>query len=225
MLIAEQLAPRLELPIALRCATEAELLVEPMGGGHRRQRQQHECTAASRAGPIDASPCQGLASSTTASPVGDRDHRYWVYDFTPDRSGDGPARFFQDDPGYLQADAYSGYDALFQGGTVIEVGCWAHARRKFHEARTTDPQRAHQDRANGGSRCHIAQLGHVVRVLAGLRIPLVRSGGQRADFLVFVGMGLPDLDATPGPAHASRSWAANSSGWVTGRRQAKPRQT
>jgi transposase len=33
--------------------------------------------------------------------------------------------------GYLQADAYSGYDALFRDGTVIEVGCWAHARRRF----------------------------------------------------------------------------------------------
>jgi len=30
-----------------------------------------------------------------------------------------------------------------KGGKVIEVGCWAHARRKLYEARTTDPQRAH----------------------------------------------------------------------------------
>ncbi len=76
--------------------------------------------------------------------IGDRDHRYWVYDFTPDRSGDGPARFFKDYQGYLQADAYSGYDALFKSGDIIEVGCWAHARRKFYEARTTDPQRSHR---------------------------------------------------------------------------------
>lgn len=33
--------------------------------------------------------------------------------------------------GYLQADAYTGYDALFRDGTVIEIGCWAHARRRF----------------------------------------------------------------------------------------------
>ena len=76
--------------------------------------------------------------------IGDRDHRYWVYDFAPDRSGDGPARFFKDYKGYLQADAYSGYDALFKSGDIIEVGCWAHARRKFYEARTTDPQRSHR---------------------------------------------------------------------------------
>src|SRR5271156_192571 len=64
--------------------------------------------------------------------IGDRDHRYWVYDFTPDRSGNGPARVFKDYRGYLQADAYSGYDALFKSGDIIEVGCWAHARRKFY---------------------------------------------------------------------------------------------
>jgi hypothetical protein len=46
--------------------------------------------------------------------------------------------------GYLQADAYSGYDALFTDGKIVEVGCWMHARRKFYEARTTDPPRAHQ---------------------------------------------------------------------------------
>jgi transposase len=76
--------------------------------------------------------------------IGDRDHRYWVFDFTPNRSGDGPARFFKDYRGYLQADAYSGYDALFKSGDIIEVGCWAHARRNFYEARTTDPERSHR---------------------------------------------------------------------------------
>ena len=33
----------------------------------------------------------------------------------------------------LQADAYSGYWALYRGGRVVEVGCWAHCRRKFFE--------------------------------------------------------------------------------------------
>ena len=75
--------------------------------------------------------------------IGDRDHPYSVYDFTPNRAGDGPARFFRGYAGYLQADAYSGYDALFQDGDVIEVGCSAHARRKFYEARTTDPRHSH----------------------------------------------------------------------------------
>jgi transposase len=53
--------------------------------------------------------------------IGDRSHPYSVYDFTLDRGGDGPARFFKDYRGYLQADAYTGYDALFKSGKVIEV--------------------------------------------------------------------------------------------------------
>jgi transposase len=33
--------------------------------------------------------------------------------------------------GLLQADAYSGFDELYLDGHIREVGCWAHARRKF----------------------------------------------------------------------------------------------
>ena len=35
------------------------------------------------------------------------------------------------------------YDAIYAGKKIIEVGCWAHARRKFDEAKTSDPVRAH----------------------------------------------------------------------------------
>jgi hypothetical protein len=46
--------------------------------------------------------------------------------------------------GYVQADAYKGYDAFFEKGNATEVACWAHTRRKFHDSLTTDPQRAHE---------------------------------------------------------------------------------
>ena len=39
----------------------------------------------------------------------------------------------------MQADAFGGYDGVYAGGEVIEVGCNAHARRKFIEAQTMDP--------------------------------------------------------------------------------------
>ncbi len=45
--------------------------------------------------------------------------------------------------GYLQADAYSGYDRIYSRG-VVEVGRFAHARRKFYDSRTSDPERAHE---------------------------------------------------------------------------------
>ena len=88
--------------------------------------------------------------------LGDNDPPYTVYDYTPNRNRDGPAAFletFHGTPGaprYLQADAYGGYDGIYttaadgdSGRVLIEVACWAHARRYFYDARTSDPVRAH----------------------------------------------------------------------------------
>ena len=82
---------------------------------------------------------------------GSRQARVWVYlnragrhwyEFTTSRKRDGPARALKDFTGYLQADAYGGYDHLFAPGGAIEVACWAHVRRKFVEAEPTDPMLA-----------------------------------------------------------------------------------
>jgi transposase len=77
--------------------------------------------------------------------IGDREHPYTVYDFTDSRKRDGPATFLQGFRGYLQADAYGGYDGIFTGsnGTIHEVACSAHARRYWFKAKETDPVRAH----------------------------------------------------------------------------------
>jgi hypothetical protein len=75
--------------------------------------------------------------------LGDADHPYTAFDYTPSRSRDGPARFLGEFAGYLQADAFGGYDGIYASGRVVEVACWAHARRKFYDARGTDPERAH----------------------------------------------------------------------------------
>lgn len=65
-----------------------------------------------------------------------------VFDFTESRSRDGPARVLAGFHGYLQADAYGVYDAFFVPGGPTEVGCWAHARRKFVTAEMSDPKLA-----------------------------------------------------------------------------------
>jgi len=72
--------------------------------------------------------------------VGDRDHPYTVYDYTPNRSRDGPDSFMKAFHGYLQADAYSGYDELYRDRSrnITEVACWAHARRRYFEAQSSD---------------------------------------------------------------------------------------
>src|SRR5262249_6980772 len=82
--------------------------------------------------------------------LGDPFHPYNVFDFTATRKRDGPQQFLADFHGYLHADAFSGYDALYlpaPGGgepAIVEVACNAHARRKFYEARASDAVRSHQ---------------------------------------------------------------------------------
>ena len=74
--------------------------------------------------------------------IGDVDNPYIVYEYTPDRTNEWPITWLEGFQGYLQADAYAGYDALYRLGKVIEVACWAHARRKFFEAKETDGRRS-----------------------------------------------------------------------------------
>jgi len=59
--------------------------------------------------------------------VGDARHPVVVFDYTPTRGRDGPAKFLEGYTGYLQADAYSVYDAFFKPVRgMIEVGCMMH---------------------------------------------------------------------------------------------------
>jgi len=75
--------------------------------------------------------------------IGDRDHPYVVYHYTPDRSRAGPSQWLDKFKGYLQADAYGGYDGIYATG-VKEVACWAHGRRHFFDAKDTDGRRCAQ---------------------------------------------------------------------------------
>jgi len=74
--------------------------------------------------------------------LGDSAHPYVVFDFTQTRERDGPQSFLGDYEGYLQADAFSGYDCVYASGLVKEVACWIHARRYWHKAQDSDPLRA-----------------------------------------------------------------------------------
>jgi transposase len=74
--------------------------------------------------------------------VGDLQHEHIVFDYTPDRCREGPRRWLAGYEGYLQADAYAGYDAIYGTESIREVACWAHARRKFFDAIGHDSLRA-----------------------------------------------------------------------------------
>ena len=69
--------------------------------------------------------------------------RLTVFDYTDTRSRDGPEKFLEDYRVFLQADAFAGYDGIYAGGQVKQVLCWAHARRKFYDAKSVQPEAAH----------------------------------------------------------------------------------
>ena len=64
--------------------------------------------------------------------------RQVVFDATATHERDGPAAWLAAFRGKLQADAYAGYDGLYETGHVLEIGCMAHARRRFVEAFAMD---------------------------------------------------------------------------------------
>jgi transposase len=57
-----------------------------------------------------------------------------LYDYDPGRSAEVPKRLLGDFKGYLQADAYAGYNAVVVANGLTRLGCMAHARRKFTDA-------------------------------------------------------------------------------------------
>ena len=86
--------------------------------------------------------------------LGDRNHGAAVFDYTPTRERAGPEQFLRGYRGYLQADAYVAYDSFFTNPErgMVEVACWAHTRRHFHQALATDQARM------GAVLAYIAQL-------------------------------------------------------------------
>lgn len=95
---------------------------------------------------IDETGCPTLAKgqtkksriwtyASTAGPDADGDAIAPIicYRYTDDKSGTHLPKLFADYRGYLHADASNVYDALFaQRPGILEVACWAHARRKFY---------------------------------------------------------------------------------------------
>jgi transposase len=143
--------------------------------------------------------------------LGDRDHPYTVYDMTASRSRDGPRTFLDGFAGYLQADAFGGYDGLYARG-VTEVACWAHARRKFFEAKETGPAEAHEALARIRA---LYEIEARAKALAPVERAALRQA-EAAPMLASFGCWLDDLRPQTLPksplgqavTYASNQWAA-----------------
>jgi transposase len=60
-----------------------------------------------------------------------------VFFYSRDRGGEHPEQHLAGFAGSMQADAYAGFNRLYEagrkGGPIVEAACWAHARRKFFD--------------------------------------------------------------------------------------------
>lgn len=63
------------------------------------------------------------------------DGRFVSATVSPDWKKEHAAAAIGEYAGYLQCDAYKGFDHLFKSGRLVEVACWAHARRYFVKAK------------------------------------------------------------------------------------------
>jgi transposase len=79
---------------------------------------------------------KGRATGAVWTYVGEKGEA--AYDFTERRSRDGPDEILRRYKGYLQADALKVYDKIYAPGDIVEIACWAHARRYFFDSLATD---------------------------------------------------------------------------------------
>jgi transposase len=63
------------------------------------------------------------------------EHPVVEYQYHPTRSGSVPLEYLSGYQGYVQSDGYEGYEEVGRQPGVIPLGCWAHARRKYYEAK------------------------------------------------------------------------------------------
>lgn len=93
---------------------------------------------------LDRDDPEGVRKGTMWCYVGDRRWVYFQYAKTG-AGAQGPWETLRGREGYVQADASNVFDRVFNGqcGNAIEIGCWAHARRKHHALKDSDPRVAY----------------------------------------------------------------------------------
>ena len=121
----------------------------------------------------DKGPCKGVKQGRIWAYV--RDQRPWagtappraVYYFAPDRKGEHVRLHLQNSTGILHADAYYGFNALYEKGPdgksqFREAACWAHLRRDFHDVWASDKSQIAREALD-----RIGKLYDIEREIAG----------------------------------------------------------
>jgi transposase len=95
-------------------------------------------------------------------PAGDTTAPAVWFAYSPDRKGEHPERHLREFCGTLQADAYAGFNQLYENGRIQEAACWAHVRRKFY-----DLQQAHASAVASEALERIAALYGIEKEIRG----------------------------------------------------------
>ena len=106
-------------------------------------------------------------------PAGDPAPPAVWFAYSPDRRGEHPAQHLERFCGTLQADAYAGFNQLYENGRIQQAACWAHVRRKFY-----DLQQAHASPVAGEALERIASLYGIEKEIRG-RPPEERRAVRR----------------------------------------------
>ncbi|HEY2910308.1 MAG TPA: IS66 family transposase [Gemmataceae bacterium] len=120
--------------LVLQCATRLEPIYHAMIARLKESFAIH----------ADESPVTLLQPRRTAYAwlyLGDARNPYTLFDVTAGRGEEYPAAFLSGYAGFVHADGYTGYNPI-HGSGARHLGCWAHVRRKFVEARANDPVKA-----------------------------------------------------------------------------------
>ena len=92
-----------------------------------------------------------------------------LYHYAPTRAQSVPEYLLAEYTGYLQTDGYAGYNAVLGKDSIEGLGCWAHVRRKFMDAKKALPK-AQQAKGNKVQQAlaFVAQLYQLERAIASL---------------------------------------------------------
>lgn len=122
--------------VALARSTLAEwtgavgVALQPLADALRRELLSHEVLHADETPVEQLDPGAGKTKRAYLFAYRAANAPLVMFDYAGNRSGQHVQRFLGEWRGRLMVDDYAGYKALFANGTT-ELGCWAHARRKF----------------------------------------------------------------------------------------------
>lgn len=122
---------------------------------------------------MDETPVQVLKSDKAPTAAhwiwvrasGPPGRRIVLFDYEPSRSAQVPKRLLEGFDGVLLTDGYEAYGAAVTAHALTHAGCWAHARRKFEEARKVQVQAGADTRA----RVALDYIGRLYAIERGVR--------------------------------------------------------